>query len=107
VRKREREREREREERPRKVSQRRVKKAAGWTRGQGGARWLTGEAERRQGTHRGRGTWWLWTRRAMGVAWPALPPTWGGCGATVETIRIPRSKGERVKGWLRWVVQVK
>lgn len=81
-------------ERPRKVSRRLAKKAAGWTRGR--ARRPRGEAERRRGTHRdggnvvvrGRGERWGWPGPR-----PAPRPTQGVGGVTVDTIRIPRSDG--------------
>lgn len=81
-------------ERPRKVSWRLVKKAAGWTRGR--ARRPRGEAERRRGTHTGtEETWWFGGEESDGggqvPALPRAPLRWGW--ATVDTIRIPRSDG--------------
>lgn len=81
-------------ERPRKVSRRLVKKAAGWTRGR--ARRPRGEAERRRGTHTGtEETWWFGGEESDGGGQvPALPRApLGGWGVTVDTIRIPRSDG--------------
>lgn len=46
----------------------------------------------------GGGEQWWWPG-------PLCPPLGGGGGATVETIWIPRSKGEMLEGWLstQWV----
>lgn len=72
-----------------------MKKAAEGTR-------RTQEAERRRGTHtRTEETWWLQgEERNGGGQVPALHPTWGGGGAAVETIWIPRSNvDEHEVGW--------